>query len=51
MPSKKGNNKFLRITYKEQEVFSGRDMRGKKCIRLTGFSKNELANDIVLLEL
>ena len=51
VPANERDNKFKDITWKEQEVLSAAGMRGKKCIRLTGFNKEKLSNEIIMMEI
>ena len=47
----KANNKFKGINCKQQETFSVGDMRGAKCVKFPGFTKEELSNEALIAEI
>ena len=48
--SEKSDNKFKSVTYKEQEVFCAARMRGGKCTRFPGLTKEECPLTISVVE-
>ena len=45
------DNKFKGVNCKQQEIFSAGGMRGSKCMKFPGFSKEELPNPLLIIEI